>query len=491
MGRTSRTNTRMLALVAVLGLAVASLPPSSVAAKPKKQWRWVAPGVHWRLYRMDTPNKIRVVRIDPAARVTVDTVLATNKLPGRERVASMARRTRAIVAINGDYSRPSGRPVFTFARDGHLDQWPAIIPSTGLKNYGRNFALDVHERNVFIGHPRSRAWVWVPDAEGGVSHEIHRVNDRSLQRAAAEQMRAFTSAGGKEERPPRRGCYARLHPIRGPRATDRTHAPRPRDAWVSPVGVEQRYVVAQRRCRYRRILPRGGITLYTPQRGRHADVLRGMEVGTETMFGWSLGWPDVFDTVGGNPTLIEEGVVQRKSIHDGSSFVSGRHPRTAVAYNRRADKLFFVTVDGRRPRYSKGMTLAQLTRFLRRRLGATDALNLDGGGSTTMVVGGKIKGRPSDGTPRAVSSALVVLPGRDPGEPRRRQASFADSALTSAPWIPGAPEAPADASPFEAMAEDPASVGGLAAWLQQEGHDLPRFLERTADDFRARGPIID
>ena len=35
------------------------------------------------------------------------------------------------------------------------------------------------------------------------------------------------------------------------------------------------------------------------------------------------------------------------------------------------------------------------------------------------------------------------------------------------------------------MIQDPASVGGLAVWLEQEGHELPGFLERTADDFRA------
>ncbi|MPZ92445.1 MAG: hypothetical protein GEU68_12545 [Actinobacteria bacterium] len=61
--------------------------------------------------------------------------------------------------------------------------------------------------------------------------------------------------------------------------------------------------------------------------------------------------------------------------------------------------------------------------------------------------------------------------------------------------MPENTEAPAissGTSPYEAMVQDPASVGGLAAWLDQRGQDLPTFLERAADDFResrARRPF--
>ena len=205
-----------------------------------------------------------------------------------------------------------------------------------------------------------------------------------------------------------------------------------------------------------------------------------MSVGSKVVFGWSLGWPDVFDTVGGNPTLIENGRVQKQSIKGNSSFVAGRHPRTAVAYNSRTHRLFFVTVDGRQPNYSRGMTLAGLTYFLRRRLGATDALNVDGGGSTTMVVNGKLKGRPSDGSERWVSSAIVVLPGNDPGEQLGTGMSSEQSFAATPPT-----ELQSIESPLDEMIQDPASVGGLADWLEQEGHELPGFLARTADDFRA------
>ncbi|MCB0006123.1 MAG: phosphodiester glycosidase family protein [Anaerolineales bacterium] len=59
-------------------------------------------------------------------------------------------------------------------------------------------------------------------------------------------------------------------------------------------------------------------------------------------------------------------------------------PRTAVALDAAGTTLWLLTVDGRQPRYSEGVTLAELAAFLAER-GAADALNFDGGGSTTLV----------------------------------------------------------------------------------------------------------
>ena len=89
------------------------------------------------------------------------------------------------------------------------------------------------------------------------------------------------------------------------------------------------------------------------------------------------------------------------------TFIDARHPRTMIGVDHRG-MIWLVAVDGRQPDHSIGMTLPDLVR-LADRLGLRDALNLDGGGSTTMVVKGKIVNRPSDpGGPRAVSDAIVV-----------------------------------------------------------------------------------
>ena len=91
------------------------------------------------------------------------------------------------------------------------------------------------------------------------------------------------------------------------------------------------------------------------------------------------------------------------------SFVASRHPRTLAGV--KADgTLLLVTVDGRRTGWSTGVTLPEAARVMRS-LGARDALNLDGGGSTGMVVRGEVVSRPSDRAgERAVSDGIFVLP---------------------------------------------------------------------------------
>ena len=73
--------------------------------------------------------------------------------------------------------------------------------------------------------------------------------------------------------------------------------------------------------------------------------------------------------------------------------------------------VWLITVDGRQPELSLGMNFQEL-KGLARRVGLRSALNLDGGGSTTMVVkGGRIVNHPSDPTgPRPVGDAILVLP---------------------------------------------------------------------------------
>jgi len=112
--------------------------------------------------------------------------------------------------------------------------------------------------------------------------------------------------------------------------------------------------------------------------------------------------------VGGLPHLLEDGVrVGDLEVEARPSFAAARHPRTAVGFD--GMRGWFVAVDGRREGYSAGMTLPELTDLLEA-LGVTDALNLDGGGSTAMVVDGRLVNRPSDPTgERAVVNALLLL----------------------------------------------------------------------------------
>ncbi len=89
-----------------------------------------------------------------------------------------------------------------------------------------------------------------------------------------------------------------------------------------------------------------------------------------------------------------------------------RHPRTAVGLDRSRRWLYLVVVDGRQPGYSVGMTARELADLMMR-IGADRALNLDGGGSSVLLVAARgdtldIVNRPSGGQPRPVPVLLGV-----------------------------------------------------------------------------------
>jgi len=115
------------------------------------------------------------------------------------------------------------------------------------------------------------------------------------------------------------------------------------------------------------------------------------------------------DIIGGRPLLIKEGKVDITWEQEKVSkeFVETRHPRTAVA-KMKDGKFLMVTVDGRQPGVSVGMNLYELADYLLA-LGAHDAMNLDGGGSTTMFLDGKVVNMPSDKEgERKVGDAILV-----------------------------------------------------------------------------------
>jgi hypothetical protein len=112
---------------------------------------------------------------------------------------------------------------------------------------------------------------------------------------------------------------------------------------------------------------------------------------------------DAVDVVGAGPRIVRNGAVDVRD--EMFAHAAKRHPRTAVALASRGT-ILFVTVDGRQA-HSVGMTLEELARELVA-MDATQAINLDGGGSTTMVVRDKIRNSPSDGKERPVSDGILI-----------------------------------------------------------------------------------
>lgn len=124
-------------------------------------------------------------------------------------------------------------------------------------------------------------------------------------------------------------------------------------------------------------------------------------------------WMDAEFILAAGPLLVKDSKVNI-SMPTTSSFVTARSDRTAVAVDATGTRVFLVTVDGRQSGYSNGTNLKDLASFLISK-GASAAINLDGGGSTTMAVrkvGGYeplLVNRPSDGSERRVSAILQVI----------------------------------------------------------------------------------
>ena len=120
--------------------------------------------------------------------------------------------------------------------------------------------------------------------------------------------------------------------------------------------------------------------------------------------------PDARQVIAGSNILLREG---QSIVETASSFSRTQHPRTALGIADGGKTLVLVVVDGRRPRQAVGMSLAELAGLMKQ-LGCRDALNLDGGGSSEMVLRNPHSGElqvlnnPSDGRERAVANVLGI-----------------------------------------------------------------------------------
>ncbi|MDO8684832.1 MAG: phosphodiester glycosidase family protein [Armatimonadota bacterium] len=119
-------------------------------------------------------------------------------------------------------------------------------------------------------------------------------------------------------------------------------------------------------------------------------------------------WTPVVQAVGGGPWLVRYGevYVDGEAQKFDSKIVLGKHPRTAIGMTANKEMLL-VTVDGRQW-ISNGMSLPELARFMKS-LGAVTAVNLDGGGSTTMSIKGLVVNSPCEGVERTVANGLLVF----------------------------------------------------------------------------------
>ena len=244
-------------------------------------------------------------------------------------------------------------------------------------------------------------------------------------------------------------------------------------------GVARDYTVVAEACQSAPMSLNGDAVVLAAKKsgGAASDAIKALVPGTVVTLTWSMGWADVATTIGGMPLLVQN----RKAVQNvycGGDFC-GPNPRTGIGYTA-TGKILLVTVDGRQTGWSVGMTMSRFAHEMIG-LGAVNAVNLDGGGSTTMWVKGfGLVNRPSDWNgERSVSSAVLVLP-----------------TTRTKPVILGGAVAlvagPSARATWQLMTSDPGSTGGLmdaltsgalgpASWLSpRDEHIARRFRAVSA-----------
>ncbi|MFB8037110.1 phosphodiester glycosidase family protein [Streptomyces sp. NPDC056004] len=360
---------------------------------------------------------ISTVTVRPSARVTVRPD-AGDHLATTETVGRTARREGAVAAVNGSFfdtagsavsSGYPGDPLGVLAIDGRLLSEAAngrtalILPGPGERPR--------------IDEVRSETWLTAPDGAVRELDGVNRAPGRIVGCGGTGGDR-LASTGLPEQRPRHNQLclddseIVAFTPDWGARTPP--GAPGSAEAVLDADGR-----VTALRSPASGEIPRTGSTLTGV--GEGADWLRtharqGLPLGRRTSV-TDISGHDVLapgaSVLGAGPALLRGGETWINGAANGftGDTSTERQPRTVVGIE--ADGTLLLAVfDGRGPD-SAGVTLREAAELMRD-LGAVDALNLDGGGSSTMVVNGRLHNRPRDaqGAPvqeRAVADALVVL----------------------------------------------------------------------------------
>jgi exopolysaccharide biosynthesis protein len=327
------------------------------------------------------PWFINVLRID-LKRVRLKIVHALDEGVGLETVSSLAARYGAPAATNGGYFRIAG--TYRGESLGLLILDRALIsePYNDRAEFG---LIDAgHTTEVIFGHLRFAGEISV----GPARHSVQGLNrplssDELIIFTPKFHRTTLTNAGGIEV-VVRRGRVAAIRDLKGSSEI-------PAAGYViSAVGRAREWVKTHVR---KDIMVNFAWRLNSIESGADVD------------------WMRAYSVLGGGPQLIKGGkiAITDKEEKMAPGFATDRHPRTAIA-KLESGKLLLVTVDGRQPGVSTGMSLERLAELLLE-FGAVEAMNLDGGGSTTMVIHNKVVNRPSDQTgERPVSDAILIFP---------------------------------------------------------------------------------
>ena len=362
----------------------------------------LAPGVTYAQYRDERgPWAINLVRVDlPRANIEIRAARALDQLRGRERVSDMARRAessgvRVLAAVNADFfNLETGENENDQVIDG--EWWKGLkvtdSPYDTYDNTHTQFGIDA------AGHPLMDRFI---------------LDGKAWDRGALTPI--ITLNFNPSGKPEGTALYTSRYGATTPRDTTR----RTVEVALISAGKRGDTLLFVRRgaasTSSGTSIPSNGAVLAAYGSGLRAQEVQAMADG-DTVKILLATLPritrELAMVVGGWPRILRDGqnIAGEAATLEGtlSRNAESRHPRTAIGFSRDSSTLFLLTVDGRSEN-SGGMTLIELATVMRE-LGAWQAMNFDGGGSTTMVVAGKVVNQPSDKEgERAVGNAVLVV----------------------------------------------------------------------------------
>ena len=311
-------------------------------------------------YYNGKPVKINVVEMNNkvATNYEVKPAIASVTLPNKRTVRNIAQRTNSIVAINGGFFKPqTGVPLGTLMIDKKIYTGPI---------YDR-VALGIFNEGYDVGR------VQLDGKIIGNNQEI-KIDNINQPRMLSSYILAYTRDWGKYA--PASPQYGVQLQIVGNKITA---------ASANPLSI-----------------PENGYVLVGPK--SKLGKLFGAEY-VDVQIKTNPKWENVKHIISGGPYLVKDNQIFIDMTAQKLQSIGGRNPRTAIGYTKDND-LILVAVDGREGS-SVGLTLVELANLMKS-FGCTNAINLDGGGSTVMYIKGQIVNHPHQPGGIALSNALVI-----------------------------------------------------------------------------------
>ncbi|MDD2960705.1 MAG: phosphodiester glycosidase family protein [Muribaculaceae bacterium] len=282
--------------------------------------------------------------------------------------------------VNADFFSYSTGPTGTTVSNGIMYK---SYKGTGWYAFG----VDKNKK-LYSGSPYTTFKLLSPNAGQG---SVKAVNNAR----ASNEMIIYTSARGATSGTNSSGTEVGAQPVNGGLKSNGTTTMRLTEGAVSGKGSMT--------------IPEGGFVL--SGNGYTENTIAKMREGEEfsitpTIYFNDIEVPDIVEMAGGCPMLLQKGaILNTQGLLD---HLSTRQPRTAVGYNVDGDKLIMLVVDGRQAGISVGVTSKDLAAIMKN-VGCSEALNFDGGGSSTLYVKELgVRNIPSDGSNRAVKNGLFL-----------------------------------------------------------------------------------